>query len=162
MNESNELNEYFSFLIVDDDEKKIDLASRLLQTRGIDAHSITGDNIEEKLNSAVYQIHKEGRFPVIFLDENFGYKEPKSGTEMAISLTKSFKEIGGILLPFSSSSKEQCDNWWHEIRDQGSWVLADQGMLLTEYIYDGEIDALCTDFLNDFNNREDGSEVKNG
>ncbi len=141
MKESSELDEYFNFLIVDDDQGKIDLASRLLQSRGIGAHVITGDNIEEKLNSAIYQIHKEGRFPVIFLDENLGYKEPKSETEIAISLTRSFREVGGILRPFSNNCKEQCDNWWYEIKDKGRWVLADQGMQLTEYVYGGEIDA---------------------
>ncbi len=161
MKESSELKEYFNFLIVDDDERKIDLASMLLTSCELSSHVITGNNIQNKLHSAVFQIHKEGRFPIILLDENLGKFEP-SGTDIAISLTRSFRDVGGILLPFSSNCKEQCDNWWYEIKDKGSWVLSDQGMPLTEYIYDGEIDALCTDFLEGFNKREDQSEIKNG
>jgi len=158
MKESNEINECFTFLIVDDNQEKIKMNEMVMSLFGINPICIEKD-FYENLIEHIYNIHDEGKFPVIFLDGNLGHRE-KNGKEIVKLLTDVFKEKGGILMPFSSDYKQQLDEW-KELVNTNVWTIPEEGKLPVEYFKDGNIEEYCTRYLENFSNGKERSELDN-
>ena len=67
MTESDKLNDYFVYLIVDDDKEKIQMNKMVMSAFGINPVCIEKD-FYDNLIEHIYNIHGEGKCPVIFLD----------------------------------------------------------------------------------------------
>lgn len=143
MKENNELNNKFSFFIVDDDERKIEMNRMIMQTFGIKPVCIN-NNFYDELVKCISNTYDEGKYPVIFLDEDFGSYMYK-GDEIVKLLINNFNEKGGVLMPFSSSYKEQLENWKQLKTD--TWVTPENGKIPIEYIMSGDLDECCNEYL---------------
>ncbi len=160
MIDSNRINEYFSFVIVDDDENKIEINSWLLDDFGINYSVITGGDYYHKLMLAVRGIHLEGKFPVIFLDENFESSARVDGTNIAVNLIDGFKRQGGILIPFSALPENQLNSWNREIKDSGPWMVVNDTRIPYEFFTTGYIEEVCERFSDNHSNGESNGELK--
>jgi len=156
MTESDKLNDYFVYLIVDDDKEKIQMNKMVMSAFGINPVCIEKD-FYDNLIEHIYNIHDEGKFPVIFLDGNLGFGE-KRGSEIVKLLSSVFKDRGGILIPFSSNYKQQLDEW-KDILNTDVWVIPEEGKLPIEYFRDGDIERYCNEYLENFSNGEQKSEL---
>jgi len=156
MTESDKLNDYFVYLIVDDDKEKIQMNKMVMSAFGINPVCIEKD-FYDNLIEHIYNIHGEGKCPVIFLDGNLGFGE-KRGSEIVKLLSSVFKDRGGILIPFSSNYKQQLDEW-KDILNTDVWVIPEEGKLPIEYFRDGDIERYCNEYLENFSNGEQKSEL---
>lgn len=157
MTESDNLNDYFVCVIVDDDKDKIEMNKMVMSAFGINPVCVEKD-FYDNLTRHIYNIHDEGKFPIIFLDGNLGFGE-KTGSEIVKLISNVFKDKGGILMPFSSNYKQQLDEW-RELINTEVWTIPDEGKLPIEYFRDGDIERYCKEYLENFSNGEQGSEVK--
>jgi len=73
-------------------------------------------------------------------------------------LSSVFKDRGGILIPFSSNYKQQLDEW-KDILNTDVWVIPEEGKLPIEYFRDGDIERYCNEYLENFSNGEQKSEL---
>jgi len=156
MTESDKLNDYFVYLIVDDDKEKIQMNKMVMSAFGINPVCIEKD-FYDNLIEHIYNIHGEGKCPVIFLDGTLGFGE-KRGSEIVKLLSSVFKDRGGILIPFSSNYKQQLDEW-KDILNTDVWVIPEEGKLPIEYFRDGDIERYCNEYLENFSNGEQKSEL---
>jgi hypothetical protein len=157
MTESDKLNDYFVCVIVDDDKDKIEMNKMVISAFGINSVCVEKD-FYSNLTRHIYNIHDEGKFPIIFLDGNLGFGE-KTGSEIVKSLRDVFKDKGGILIPSSSNYKQQLDEW-RDLINTEVWTIPEEGKLPIEYFRDGDIERYCKEYLENFSNGEQGSEVK--
>ena len=158
MNGSNELNEYFVCIIADDDKGKFEMNKMVMSAFGINPICIEND-FYNNLIDHISQIHDEGKFPVIFLDDNLGFGE-KRGSEIVKLLSDAFKDKGGIFIPSSSNYKQQLDEWRDSINTD-VWTIPEEGKLPIEYFKDGDIERYCNEYLENFSNGEQKSELDN-
>jgi len=158
MTESDNLNDYFVYVIVDDDKRKIEMNEMGMSAFGINPVCVKED-FHYKLIEHISNIHDEGKFPIIFLDGNLGLGE-KTGSEIVKSLSDVFKDKGGILMPFSSNYKQQLDEW-RELINTEVWTIPEEGKLPIEYLRDGDIERYCNEYLENFSNGEQKLELDN-
>jgi hypothetical protein len=147
MTESDKLNDYFVCVIVDDDKDKIEMNKMVISALGINSVCVEKD-FYSNLTRHIYNIHDEGKFPIIFLDGNLGFGE-KTGSEIVKSLRDVFKDKGGILIPSSSNYKQQLDEW-RDLINTEVWTIPEEGKLPIEYFRDGDIERYCKEYLRIF------------
>ena len=66
MTESDKLNDYFVYVIADDDKRKVEMNKMVMSAFGINPVCIEKD-FYDNLIEHIYNIHDEGKFPIIFL-----------------------------------------------------------------------------------------------
>ena len=147
MTESDKLNDYFVYVIADDDTRKVEMNKMVMSAFGINPVCVEKD-FYDNLIEHIYNIHDEGKFPIIFLDDNLGFGE-RRGSEIVKLLNDAFKDKGGILIPSSSNYKQQLDEW----------TIPEEGKLPIEYFRDGDIERYCNEYLENFSNGEQKSEL---
>lgn len=158
MTESDNLKGCFVCVVVDDDEKKIEMNKMVMSAFGINPVCVEKD-FYNNLIEHIYNIHDEGKFPVVFLDNNLGFGE-KTGSEIVKLLSNIFKDKGGILIPFSSNYKQQLDEW-RDLINTEVWSIPEEGKLPIEYFRDGDIERYCNEYLENFSNGEQKLELDN-
>ncbi len=163
MDKSKELiNENFNFIIVDDDRRKIALIRGILERFEAVPYIITDSEYFQKTLRATYNSHYEGKYPVIFLDEDLGKQEILKGRDIVVGLTNVFEERGGVILPLYPSPQQQLDSWSEVEIKNDNWHIEKDVITQAQYVQEGEIERVCTEFLSNIDSKEQDSEIKNG
>ena len=142
----------FVFIIVEDDEFLMQSRTLLLKEREIIPVCISYGNLRQKVSETVKEVHKSGKFPVIFLGENGDYFSETSDTRIVQDLINIHTQ-GGVLIPSSTDFEKQKRDWSFFIPPQDSnWQVP-----ATHRV---ELETECQRFLDVLHNDEQSVEFK--
>ncbi len=140
----------FVFIIVEDDQFLMQSRILLLKEREILPVGISYGNLRQKVSETVREVHKSGRYPVIFLGENCDYFSETSDTRIVQDLVN-IHTRGGILIPSSTDFDRQKRDWSFFIPPKdSSWQVPATHMV--------ELERECQRFLDVLHNDEQSVE----
>ncbi len=138
----------FVFITVEDDEFLMQSRTLLLKEREILPVCISYGNLRQKVSETVKEVHKNGKYPVIFLGENGDYFSETSDTRIVQDLVNIHTQ-GGILIPSSTDFDKQKRDWSFFIPPQGSnWQVPETHNI--------ELQSECQRFIDVLHNDEQG------
>lgn len=162
MNNSENLEDKYNFIIVDDSYEKIEKVKEDITPLGIEPVVITDEDYARRTLRTVNETYKQGKLPVIFLDRNLSFKFPEENGVMIarLILGGSFKNKGGIIFPCSYDMDLQLFEMDSYIKDKGEWYI-ERDLCIKSNMFNGnEIGRVCKEYLSNIDKKE--SEITDG
>lgn len=140
----------FVFIIVEEDEFKLQSMTIKLKEKEILPIGISYGNLKQKVSEVVKDVHLKGKYPIIFLGENGDYFSDTSDTRIVQELVNIHPK-GGLLIPFCLDCDKQKYEWSYFLPPKDcSWVVPKEPNI--------NIETECQEFLNNLHNDEQSVE----